>query len=62
MNTRFSISLIPYLVRYRLSSLISLSQGNLAQLKQYLPFRSPQVLIRHEKRVLGLFFSTCQHP
>jgi len=62
MNSRFSISLMPYFVRYLLSILFNMSQGNLAQSKQYFPFRSVQVLIRHKKQAFGMFFSVSLHP
>jgi hypothetical protein len=38
------------------------AQGNLEQSKQYLPFRSWQILILQKTRVLGLFLSASLQP
>jgi hypothetical protein len=54
MYSRFSISLMPYFVRYRLSRRRSRSQGNSGQWQQNLPVRLLQMRMWQETMVLDL--------
>lgn len=58
----FSISLMPYLVRYLLSRCLRRSQGKSIQLKQKSPWRLMQSRNRHCARVFGMFCSASRQP
>jgi len=59
---RFSIMLIPYFVRYRLSRCLRRSQGKTAQSEHISPRIEPQFLILHSIRVLGFLRSSTLQP
>ncbi len=65
MVSRFLIMLMPYFVRYRLSSCFSRLQGNLSHLKQYscfVVFKFSQFFILHTTQYFGLLVSFAVHP
>lgn len=62
MNSRFSISLIPYFVRYRRSRCRSRSHGNSVQSKQNGPVRRSHRRIRQFSQDLKRTIPGAAHP
>lgn len=62
MHSRFSISLMPYRVRYRLSRRFNRAQGNSAQAKQNAPSRRSHRRSRQVAQYFGRSWSASLHP